>query len=521
MRTVPALSSKAKGKEVAERSIRRLTGHNGEVFITSWNPSVPGLLASGAGDATVRIWDLSIGPDAASTSDAAADLKPTVCKHLPATQAKDVSALDWNPDGTLLASGSYDGILRLWTPQGDLHLVMSMHQGPIFAVRWNRKGNLLLTGSADGTAIVWDLGSGKVRQQFSTHSDSVLDLDWLCGARWSPAAIGAAPGATPSAQADSTLATCSADNSVNLLRLGEARPVRTLRGHTDEVNAIRFDSTGTLLASASDDMTCRIWSLDAILGPGFAGAGGTYATSALPGSLSEAQTSSDAADADAAERGAGASSAAMTRHVLRGHTKELYAVAWAPYVQSSAAPRLLATTSFDRTARLWNAEDGSCVRTFAEHTDSVYSLCFSPDARFMATGGIDQRVFVQRVSVSSRTACVRICVWLTLSFFALQDGTIVKAYAGGGGVMDVTWYSEPARPSSTSSSGAGHKRSISEAVSSSSGASAANGHVRARSSDADVDAAAGQARSHRLAVAQSDRTLVVLDLSDIIAESGE
>jgi len=33
-------------------------------------------------------------------------------------QSKDVTTLDWNGDGSLLATGSYDGIARIWSKDG-------------------------------------------------------------------------------------------------------------------------------------------------------------------------------------------------------------------------------------------------------------------------------------------------------------------------------------------------------------------------------------------------------------------
>ena len=332
---------------------RVFLGHSAEVFVSAWNPTVPKLLASGAGDATVRIWDLAADGE-----------PPAVCKHLPPTHAKNVATVAWNPDGTLLASGSYDGILRLWTPQGDLHLVMSMHQGPIFAVRWNRKGNLLLTGSADGTAIVWDVGSGRTRQQFSLHSDNVLDVQWLTD---SPTTQ---QHPNPSA-ADAVFATCSADNSVQVCKLGEPKPLLSLVSHEDEINAIRFDPSQTLLASASDDGTACIWAVDV---PGVA-------------------TPPDAPSGHSGD---------VLLHTLRGHKCEVYALMWSPVGPMSGhpeQPRMLATASFDHTARLWNADTGECVRVIEGHDSSVYALCFSPCGQYLATGGIDNRVLVTRLSV--------------------------------------------------------------------------------------------------------------------------
>ena len=33
-------------------------------------------------------------------------------------KSKDVTTLDWNQDGSLLATGSYDGLARIWTKDG-------------------------------------------------------------------------------------------------------------------------------------------------------------------------------------------------------------------------------------------------------------------------------------------------------------------------------------------------------------------------------------------------------------------
>lgn len=523
---------------VEDAQITTLAGHTGEVFISAWNPTVPNILASGGGDATVRIWEV---PDkTGETPDA-----PTICKHLPAAQSKDISTLDWNPDGTLLASGSYDGIVRLWTPQGDLHLVMSMHQGPVISVRWNRKGTMLLTGSADGTTIVWDLNSGKPRHTYPLHSDSVLDVEWLSTADGSqkPKSSSDAPppmphGLSPSV-ADAYFATCSADNSVNLCKLGEPKAVKSFKGHTDEVNAIRFDPSQSLLASVSDDTTAKIWALDigssgsggaAGGAAGFAGdslrkrasqrrggsahlegmdvdedatqrsaedsngdrdrekdratpgsTGGSAATAASSAPKERASPAPGSNGQSGSASNHGASSNLLTtakgpnkglRLTLAGHTKELYAVAWCPTGPGSAnpeQPRMLATSSFDWTARLWNADNGDCLRVIDAHEDNVYTLRFSPCARYLATGGIDKKVVISRV----------------------DNGALVQQYLGGGAIFDIAW------------------KDIDDAVETK--------QEEGEKSEVAAEKPRFLAKRHQLAISQADRKLTVLNLSDLDA----
>ena len=65
-----------------------------------------------SGDSTARIWDLSRGRG----SPLSTALPHKTDKN---QQSKDVTTLDWNGDGSLLATGSYDGIARIWSRSGE------------------------------------------------------------------------------------------------------------------------------------------------------------------------------------------------------------------------------------------------------------------------------------------------------------------------------------------------------------------------------------------------------------------
>jgi transducin (beta)-like 1 len=52
-------------------------------------------------------------------------------------------------DGTLLATGSYDGYARIWTTDGRLASTLGQHKGPIFALKWNKRGNYILSAGVD------------------------------------------------------------------------------------------------------------------------------------------------------------------------------------------------------------------------------------------------------------------------------------------------------------------------------------------------------------------------------------
>lgn len=325
-----------------------LQGHESEVFICAWSPTEP-LLASGSGDSTARIWNLCPGADSN---------RPVVLRHVnrPEEKAKDVTTLDWNQDGTLLATGSYDGLARIWSKDGELRNTLNKHKGPIFSLKWNKKGDYLLSGSVDKTAIIWDAKTGEVRQQFEFHTAPTLDVDW---------------------RNNTSFATCSTDRMIYVCKLGEKAPLKSFRGHDDEVNAIKWDPTGRLLASCSDDNTAKVWNLNHD----------------------------------------------RCVHDLRDHQKEIYTIKWSPTGPGTNNPNqqlLLASASFDATVKLWDVELGKCMYSLQKHTDPVYSVAFSPNGRYVATGSFDRNMHL----------------------WSVEDGSLVKTFKGDGGIFEVCWNPE-------------------------------------------------------------------------------
>ena len=197
-----------------EDSVTTLQGHTSEVFICAWSPTSL-LLASGSGDATARIWRVPDGPTGKGSSGSGSEV--AVLQHLTTdkeNKSKDVTTLDWNHNGSALATGSYDGQARIWSANGKLTQTLARHKGPIFSLKWNSTGRYLLSGSVDKTAIIWDAATGDVKQQFAFHKEPTLDVDW---------------------RDEDSFASCSTDRTIYVCKLNHPSYLKCFTGHRDEV----------------------------------------------------------------------------------------------------------------------------------------------------------------------------------------------------------------------------------------------------------------------------------------------
>ncbi|KAG6868496.1 hypothetical protein C0993_002034 [Termitomyces sp. T159_Od127] len=111
-------------------AILLLPGHKAEVFVCGFNPVNHELLATGSKDAVVNLWTIPKGtvPKPLEGSNLPTPTPPISITDFAAAEAADLTSLDWNADGTLVAIGSYDSVVRICRSTGDLYFSYQQHR---------------------------------------------------------------------------------------------------------------------------------------------------------------------------------------------------------------------------------------------------------------------------------------------------------------------------------------------------------------------------------------------------------
>lgn len=128
-------------------------------------------LASGDGSMArgkhlVLVWDSTTG-----------ELRQSSEGHITAIQS-----LSWSPDGIWLASGSDDGMIRLWNQvDRSQNRVLTEHTGPVYSVSWSSDGSLFASSSSlDSTSdvYVWNTASWRCIAKLPGQQQMDSDVVW-------------------------------------------------------------------------------------------------------------------------------------------------------------------------------------------------------------------------------------------------------------------------------------------------------------------------------------------------------
>ncbi|KAK4244136.1 WD40-repeat-containing domain protein [Corynascus novoguineensis] len=168
------------------------------------------------------------------------------------TQA--ISFVTISADGSVVASGSEDGLICLWDGHtGNHRASLEKHWGEILWLAFSGDGRRLSSISrASDEVVVWDTENARFLHRFQGHDD------WVRCAISSPDPEGR------------LLASTSDDTFVRVWDLtlahkpGEMeahQPKMCLKGHTDYVFCASFSADGRYLASGGDDRSVRVWDL--------------------------------------------------------------------------------------------------------------------------------------------------------------------------------------------------------------------------------------------------------------------
>jgi WD40 repeat protein len=250
-----------------------------------------------------------------------------------------VTAIAISPDGELIASGSSDKTIKLWSlSTGELFhsfggrslLSSAGHRDRIRAVAFGADGRTLISGSDDGTVKRWDLTSLKLSTTLPEHG-------------WGVSAIAISPDGL-------LLASGGRDGRIYLWDLETEELIDTLTKHRDQVTALTISRDGYQLASASYDKTIRLWDLE---------------TSQLLNSL-------------------------------RGHGDRVSDIA------VTANWRTLVSGSGDKTLKIWDLAQGQQLQSLMAHQDRVSCVALSPNDYLLASGSDDSTICVWRLQQGDR-----------------------------------------------------------------------------------------------------------------------
>jgi len=311
-----------------------------------------------------------------------------------------VSAVQLSADGKIIASGSYDGIVRIWDAKSGLCIkTLAGHKGSIWSLAVTSDGKHVVSGGTDKTLRVWNIDSGKCTLVLNNFTDTILSLSFSPDGK--RIASGCRDGTlcmwkfndeitlefSKKIRGSVTFVKFSADGNliifggrdIHFLEIKENKTINIIKGYKKIISSIALDANNDIIVSGYSDGSVGIVDIKS-----------SACISKLIGHtapITSVFLSSDgkriiSASQDETIRVWDTNSSECIK-VLKGHGN------WVLSLSASSDAKQIISGGWDNTIRIWDAVLSGYVKINHGHEKTVRSAAFAPDGKFFGTGGKD------------------------------------------------------------------------------------------------------------------------------------
>jgi len=393
-----------------------LEGHSDSILTVQFSPD-GNLLCSGGGDTILRFWDMN--------TDTPIDINKKENEDEDENNIQIHNAwilnITFSPDGSLLITGDVDGYFGIWDPikyipkiskatKAHKKWITSISFKPLHLYKENEIIKFISTGK-DGFLKMWNATTGKIIISTLAHEQSITKTIW---------------------SGENIIYTCSEDQTVKIFDENLSH-IKTLHGHSHWINTMALNTEYILrtgcydyenikgndyllfsekikklnyeqkishalnrynkfkqkinssekLVTGSDDNTLILWDQKISNKPLIRMVG-------HQGIVNDVKFSPNAfylasASFDKCIKIWNANTGTFLFN-LRGHVGPVYQLAWSPN------SKMLLSCSKDSTLQCWNIQTKKAMHNLPGHADEIYTVDWAPNGNKAASGSKDQRV---------------------------------------------------------------------------------------------------------------------------------